>query len=87
MVDGTVTAKQMGTQVMSLCMVDVGQVVPFLVVCREKPLLRAPHCQDTGLRRVDDGREVLDAEHAQVRDGKRASLKHKMAPIQTSHCR
>ena len=30
--------------------------------------------QDGALRRVDDGRELLDAEHAQVGDGKRASL-------------
>lgn len=31
--------------------------------------------QDGALRRVDDGRELLDAEHAQVGDGESASLK------------
>ena len=39
----------------------------FLLRCRA-------HCEDGDLRRVDDGCELVDAEHAQVRYGEGAAL-------------
>lgn len=51
--------------------------LPFLVVCWQKSLLRPAHSKNTGLGRVDDGWEVLDSKHAQIWDGKGATLKKK----------
>lgn len=50
---------------------------PFLVVRRDEPLLRAPDGEDAGLGGVDDGGEVLDAEHPQIGDCESASLEGK----------
>ena len=41
---------------------------------RHHLLLGAAHGQDAGLGRVDDGGELVDAEHAQVGDGEAAAL-------------
>ena len=42
-------------------------------------VLQQTYSQDAGLGRVNDGREGLDAKHAQVGDGKGAPLKHASA--------
>src|SRR6266702_7446206 len=45
-----------------------------LTVDRDDPVLDRAHGDDRRLRRVEDGGEALDAEHAQIRDRERAPI-------------
>ena len=47
----------------------------WLLVNRDKPLFTGAYRQNGRLRRIDDGIKLLDAKHAEIRDGKRAALK------------
>src|SRR5829696_778564 len=42
-------------------------------VLDDRPVLRGADGEDGRLRRVDDGRELVDAEHAKVRDRERGA--------------
>lgn len=50
---------------------------PFLIISRHQPFLWAADGENTGLRRVDYRREVLDTKHPQIRDRERTSLVEK----------
>ncbi len=53
---------------------DMTVAIADRAVCHHRLLDACPDRQDRGVRRVDDGVEVVDAEHAQVRDGEAAAL-------------
>ncbi len=46
----------------------------FAVIRRNHRGFGCAYCENAGLRGVDDGAELLDAEHAEVGDGERATL-------------
>lgn len=49
------------------------RTIHFLALLRrDGPHLSGADGEDAGLRRIDDGSEVLDAVHAQIADRKRA---------------
>jgi len=52
----------------------VGDLVALLRVVRDHDLLGGAYGENARLGRVDDGGELLDAKHAQVRDGEGSSL-------------
>ena len=49
--------------------------VVFAALVRQQLLSRGAHGEDRRLWRVDNRGEVLDAHHAEIRDGEGASLK------------
>lgn len=48
---------------------------PPLRIVRHQPLSRRANRQDTALRRINDGTEIVDAEHSEVRNTECSTLK------------